>query len=180
MGKSLKELIYENGIVFITTLDNSEQASDIIFKLMEISQQTPEKEIRLYISSRGGSYLDMMAIYDTIKAIKNPISGYCIGNAHQFAALLLAACNKGHRFILEHSEVFITQPHGFLGSGGNQETEIVIAANEATQERKVFEEALALETGKTIEEIHNDCENGLTLHGREAIAYGIVDHVLEK
>lgn len=178
MPKSLRELINENNIVFITSIRSSEAASNVIFRLMSIAQENPKKEIQLYISSWGGSFLDMIAIYDTIKAIKNPISGYCIGVAGQYAALLLAACDKGKRFILKHSEISFHEPNGYIGSG-DQQTEIVIAAKEAKIERETFEKALAKETGQPLKKIHQDCVKGKELNAEEAVKYGFVDVILE-
>ena len=34
-------------------------------------------------------------------------------------------------------------------------------------------------TGKTVEEIHQDCYDDKLLTAKEAIAYGIVDHIME-
>lgn len=179
MSKSLRELLDENGIVFITSVDNSSQSSDIVFRLLSIAQENPKKEIKLYISSFGGEYLNMMSIYDTIKAIKNPISGYCIGNAHQYSALILAACDKGKRYILKHSHIVAREPNGYLGAGANQETEIVIAAKEAKEERETFEKLLAKETGQPVEKVHQDLANKIDLTAEEAVRYGFVDVVLE-
>ena len=179
MPKSLRELIDENAIVFVPTIDNSNHSSEIIFRILAIAQANPNKEIKLYISSFGGSYLNMMSIYDTIKAVKNPVTGYCIGNADQYAALLLAACNKGKRYILKHSEVSVWEPNGYLDVGANQETEIVIAAKEAKEERDTFEKLLAKETGQPVEKIHQDISTRLDLTAEEAVRYGFVDVILE-
>lgn len=179
MPKSLRELLDENAIVFLPTIDSSAHSSEVIFRILSIAQADPKKEIKLYISSFGGTYLNMMSIYDTIKAVKNPVSAYCIGNADQYAALILAACNKGKRYILKHSEVSVWEPNGYLDVGANQETEIVIAAKEAKQERDTFEKLLAKETGQPVEKIHQDISSRLDLNAEEAVKYGFVDVILE-
>lgn len=158
-------------------IDN-EKASDAVFKLLKFSGKDEKEPIQLYIGSEGGSYLDMLAIYDAMQAIPNPISGTCVGVADGYSALILASCNKGMRYALKHAEISIEQPYGFLGAGANQQTEIAIEAKEIATERKIFEELMAKVTGQDLEKIHADCELGIELNAEQAKEYGIIDEIL--
>lgn len=178
--KSLSEKLEESRIILICGGIDAEVASDIIFKMLTMSAQDDKKDIHLYIGSGGGEYLDMLAIYDTMRSIPNDIAGTCVGMASDFAALLLASCTKGKRYALKHSSIEFEQPYGYLHAGGNQQTEIAIAAKEATTERKIFEELMAKATSQDIARIHQDCEMGIELTAEEAKEYGIIDVILEK
>lgn len=178
-AKTLDEKLIESGIIVICGLIDSEKASKIIFKLLSLSTQDETTPIQLFISSRSGSYLDILAIYDTINTLKNPISATCVGEVGGYATLLLAACNKGSRYALKHSRINIDQPFGILQSGVNQQTEIEIEATEAALKREVFEKILAEKTGQNIAKIHKDCEVGIELKAQEAVEYGLIDKIIE-
>ena len=176
--KDFEQRLEDSGIIPIVGEINSNTASRIIFKLLAFSTIDEKREIQLYFSSTGGSYLDVMAIYDTLSAIKNPVVGVCVGCVSGYATLLLAKCSKGKRFSLSHGEISISQPYAFLAPGSNQQTEIAIEAREALLKRQTFENELSACTGTSIEKIHLDCENGLTLSAEQAKAYGIIDEIL--
>ena len=176
--KDFEQRLEDSGIIPVVGEINSNSASRIIFKLLAFSTVDETREIQLYFSSTGGSYLDVMAIYDTLAIIKNPIVGVCVGHVSGYATLLLAKCSKGKRYALKHGEISISQPYAFLAPGSNQQTEIAIEAREAGLKRQIFEKELSVCTGNCIQKIHQDCENGLTFSAEEAKAYGIIDEVL--
>ena len=176
--RDFEQRLEDSGIIPVVGEINNDSASRIIFKLLAYSTANENREIQLYFSSVGGSYLDVMAIYDTLAAIKNPITGVCVGHVSGFATLLLAKCTKGKRYALKHSELAISQPYAFLAPGSNQQTEIAIEAREAFLKREIFERELSLCTGNSVQKVHDDCENGSTFSPVEAKAYGIIDEIL--
>ena len=92
--KDFEQRLEDSGIIPIVGEINSNTASRIIFKLLAFSTIDEKREIQLYFSSTGGSYLDVMAIYDTLSAIKNPVVGVCVGCVSGYATLLLAKCSS--------------------------------------------------------------------------------------
>ena len=176
--QSFEDRLDESRIVVVCGYVDGNSASKIIFKLLSLSAISEKEEIQLFISSSGGSYLDMMAIYDTLNTLPNPVTGVCIGAVQGYATLLLAKCTKGRRFALSHSELSFNQPYGYLAPGSNQQTEIAIEAREARVKREVFEKELCACTGQLLEKIHADCEVGVTLSAEEAKDYGIIDDIL--
>ena len=70
----------------------------------------------------------------------------------------------------------IHQPSG--GAQG-QETEIRIAAENILKTRKRLNSILAENTGKPIEEIDRDTERDNYMNAQEALAYGLIDKVVE-
>jgi ATP-dependent Clp protease, protease subunit len=95
-------------------------ANSIVSQLLFLEAEDPEKDISIYINSPGGSITAGMAIYDTMQFIKPQVSTICIGMAASMGAFLLAAGEKGKRYVLPNSEVMIHQP---LGGAQGQATE---------------------------------------------------------
>lgn len=171
-----KELLASR-IILIGGYVNSESASSIIFNLMLLDSQSNEP-IQLYITSGGGSYLDVMAIYDTMATLRSPLHGMCIACASGYVALLLARCTKGFRYALTHSKITLQQPYGSLQPGGNQQTEVAIEAREVANMRSTYESLLSQTTGQPLDKVHADCESGMELKAEDAIAYGIIDEIV--
>lgn len=151
-------------------------ANLVIAQLLHLESEDPEKDINLYINSPGGSVTSGMAIYDTIQYIRSDVSTICIGQCASMAAVLLAAGAPGKRFALPNSRVLIHQPWG--GTQG-QVTDIEIQAKEMLRMRATLDEILAKHTGQTVEKIHLDTERDNIMTGAEAVAYGLVDAVME-
>ena len=118
-----------------------------------------------------------MAIYDTMQYIKCDVSTVCIGMAASMGAFLLAGGTQGKRYALPNAEIMIHQPSG--GARG-QETEIRIVAENILKTRNKLNEILAANTGKSVEEISRDTERDNYMTAQEAVAYGLIDSVVEK
>ena len=118
-----------------------------------------------------------MAIYDTMQYIKCDVSTICLGMAASMGAFLLAGGTKGKRYALPNAEIMIHQPSG--GAQG-QATEISIAAEHILRTRKKMNEILAANTGRSYEEIARDTERDNYMTAQEALAYGLIDSVIEK
>ena len=78
---------------------------------------------------------------------------------------------------LPNAEIMIHQPSG--GARG-QETEIRIVAENILKTRNKLNEILAANTGKSVEEISRDTERDNYMTAQEAVAYGLIDSVVEK
>ena len=91
--------------------------------------------------------------------------------------MLLAAGTKGKRLALPHSRILLHQPHGSVGYG--QVTDLEIAAREILRMRDLLEELLAKHTGQPLERVHKDTDRDFVMEADEALAYGIIDNVIE-
>ena len=109
--------------------------------------------------------------------IKCDVSTICIGMAASMGAFLLSGGAKGKRLALPNAEIMIHQPSG--GARG-QETEIRIVAENILKTRNKLNEILAANTGKSVEEITRDTERDNYMTAQEAVAYGLIDSVVEK
>ena len=163
-------------IIFIGTPINDFVANAVIAQMLFLQMEDPKKDISLYINSPGGSVTDGMAIYDTMNFLQCDIVTYCVGQAASMATLLLAAGTKGKRYALPNSRVMMHQPTG--GATG-QTSDISIAAKEILRWRARMNELISIHTNKTPKEIANDSDRDFYLTAKDALAYGIVDKVIE-
>lgn len=163
-------------IIFIGTPINDFVANAVIAQMLFLQMEDPKKDISLYINSPGGSVTDGMAIYDTMNFLQCDVVTYCVGQAASMSTLLLAAGTKGKRYALPNSRVMMHQPTG--GATG-QTSDISIAAREILRWRSRMNELIASHTNKTIDEIASDSDRDFYMTAEEALAYGIVDQVIQ-
>ena len=164
-------------IIFLSDEVNDATASLVVAQLLYLEAQDPDKDISFYINSPGGSVTAGMAIYDTMNFIKCDVSTVCIGMAASMGAFLLSAGAKGKRFALPNSEIMIHQP---LGGAKGQATDIKIQAELILRTRDKLNKILAENTGRTIEEIARDTERDNYMTSEQALAYGLIDKVIDK
>ena len=164
-------------VVFAVGPVEDYMANVIVAQLLFLESENPEKDIALYINSPGGSVSAGLAIYDTMQFIKSDVSTICIGMAASMGAVLLAGGAKGKRFMLPNSRAMIHQPSG--GYQG-QASDIHIQAQEILKIRERLNEILAHHTGQTVDKIKLDSERDNFMSPTEAVAYGLVDKLLDK
>ena len=164
-------------IIFLSDEVNDATASLVVAQLLYLEAQDPDKDISFYINSPGGSVTAGMAIYDTMNFIKCDVSTVCIGMAASMGAFLLSAGTKGKRFALPNSEIMIHQP---LGGAKGQATDIKIQAELILRTRDRLNAILAKNTGKSIDEIARDTERDNYMTAEQALAYGLIDKVIDK
>ena len=171
--------LLKDRIIMLTEDVNHFTASSIVAQLLFLESEDPDKEISFYINSPGGSITDGMAIVDTMRYIKCPISTICVGMAASMGAVLLACGDKGKRFATPNSEIMIHQP---LISGGlsGQATEIKIHADHILRTRSRLNKLLSEQTGQDLETIEKDTERDNYMLAEEALKYGLIDGILDK
>lgn len=162
-------------IVFLGTPIDDTVANMVVAQLLLLEGEDPEKDIRLYINSPGGSVTAGMAIYDTMQHIRSDVTTICLGQAASMGAFLLAAGAKGKRLALPHSRVLIHQP---LGGAQGQATDIEIAAREILRIKRELNELLATHTGQSVKQIEKDTDRDNIMTAQEAKNYGLVDEVI--
>ncbi|MBD2288017.1 MULTISPECIES: ATP-dependent Clp protease proteolytic subunit [Microcystis] len=152
-------------------------ANALVAQMLYLDSEDPSKPIYLYINSPGGSVTAGMAIYDTMQYIKAEVVTICVGLAASMGAFLLASGSPGKRLALPHARIMIHQPMG--GTGRRQATDIDIEAKEILRIRQQLNEIMANRTGQTIERIEKDTDRDYFLSAEEAVAYGLIDKVVE-
>ena len=164
-------------IIFLGTPIDDTIANLVCAKLLHLEAENPDSAINIYINSPGGDITSAFAIYDTMQFIRNDIATICLGQAASAAAVLLAAGTHGKRLALPHSRILLHQPWGQVGYG--QVTDLEIAAREILRMRDLLEELLAKHTGQPLERVHSDTDRDFVMEANEALAYGIIDNVIE-
>lgn len=167
--------LLKDGVIFLGSPIDDMAANVVIAQLLFLEAEDPEKDVSIYINSPGGIISSGMAIYDTMRFIKNDVVTICIGQAASMAAILLAAGTKGKRFALPNSKIIIHQP---LGGFEGQATDILIQAEEIRRVKEKVIEILSFHTGQKKEKISADIERDRIMDPDEALKYGIIDTVI--
>ena len=163
-------------IIFLSEEVNDATASLIVAQLLYLEAQDPDKDIQFYINSPGGSVTAGMAIYDTMKYIKCDVATICVGMAASMGAFLLSAGTKGKRLALPNAEIMIHQPSA--GTQG-QITDMAIHMKRLQTIKERMNRIMAENTGRSIEEVTAACERDNFMTADEALAFGLVDRVLD-
>ena len=173
---SIEDMLLENRIIFLAGPIIDRTASIVIMRLLYLQSIKPDQPINLYINSPGGLVDQTLAIYDTMQFLSCDIGTYCIGQAASGAAIILAAGTKGQRYALPNAKIMLHQPYsGITG----QAEDIRIQAEEILKDKKLLNAILAKHTGQDPEKISKEIERDRFMDAKEALAYGLVDEILE-
>ena len=169
--------LLKDRIIFLDGEVNDASASLVVAQLLFLESEDPDKDINLYINSPGGVITAGLAIYDTMQYVKPDVSTICVGMAASMGAFLLASGAKGKRYALPNAEIMIHQP---LGGAQGQASDIKIQAEHILRLREKLNAILAEKTGQSLETIAADTERDNYMTAQEAMAYGLIDRVVEK
>ena len=169
--------LLKDRIIFLGEPIDDHVSNVVVAQLLFLQSQKRDADITFYINSPGGMVSSGLAIYDTINHLQCDVATVCVGHAASMGAFLLAAGTKGKRFALPHARVMIHQPSG--GARG-QASDIEIQAREILSLKSELNAIMAECTGQPIEKIERDSERDYYMSAPEALAYGIVDKVLER
>ena len=168
--------LLKDRIIFLGSAIDDGVANVIIAQMLFLENQDPDKDIKLYINSPGGSVTSGMAIYDTMQYIKPDVSTICVGMAASMASVLLTAGAKGKRFCLPNSEVMI---HQVMGGTEGQASDIKIHAERILKLKDKLNAILAKHTGQNIKTVEKDSDRDNFMSAEEAAKYGLVDKVIK-
>jgi len=167
--------LLRDNIIFIGFPINDTIANLVIAQMLFCSSESPEKTIRLYINSPGGSITAGLAIFDTMQYVPNEVETVCVGQAFSIAAVLLAGGTRGQRRALPNSRILVHQP---MGGAGGQASDVERHAKEILQWRDKLNEILAEQTGQPIDRVAKDADRDFFMSASEALEYGVIDEVL--
>ena len=164
-------------IIFLSEEVNDATASLVVAQLLYLEAQDPDKDIQFYINSPGGSVTAGMAIYDTMRYIKCDVATICVGMAASMGAFLLSAGTRGKRMALPNAEIMIHQPSA--GTQG-QITDMAIHLKRLQTIKERMNKIMAQNTGRSVEEVTAACERDNFMDTDEALAFGLIDRVIER
>ncbi len=172
--KSVLEHLYQNRIIYLSGDITTGTADYVVSRLLVLDSLDPTAEIKLYISSFGGSVYAGLAIYDAMQLIRAPVATFCIGPAFSMAAWLLAAGSPGRRSATPNSRVMLHQASaGFLGTSAD----IKVAAENIIKTEELTVRILADHTGRPPGDIAALIQRDLWLTATEAVELGLIDTV---
>jgi len=164
-------------LIFVVGPIDDYMANVVVAQLLFLESENPDKDVAIYINSPGGVVSAGLAIYDTMQFIKPDVSTICIGQAASMGSVLLAGGAKGKRFVLPHARIMIHQP---LGGFQGQASDMEIHLKEILDTRERLNKIYSRHTGQPVEKIKTDTDRDNFMDGKDAIAYGLVDGILEK
>ena len=177
------EIPEQRSIMFVGEVDE-EKSADLISALLVLSQQKKDgqeraDDIKIYISTYGGSADEMFSIYDIICYCKQfcDIETIGLGKVMSAGTLLVAAGTKGKRKLAKHTRIMIHAVNG--GSVG----ELHNIENEMEQMQSLQEsyiQCLSSEKEMSKRQIQKLLNRKINVYfsSEEAITLGLADEVL--
>ena len=166
-------------IVFLNGPVDDYSSNLIVAQILHLESDDSDKDIHFYINSPGGVITSGMAIYDVMQFVKPSICTYVMGQACSMGSFLAQAGAPGKRYMLPHARHMIHQPSG--GARGMQ-SDIEIQYKEITQMKKMLTDLYVKHNtaGKTYKQFEKDMDRDTFMSAEEALAYGLVDKIVEK
>ncbi|MEV4540745.1 ClpP family protease [Micromonospora echinaurantiaca] len=174
-GDQVYERLLKERIVFLGTEVTDATANQICAQILLLAAEDAERDIFLYINSPGGSVSAGMAVYDTMRYVRNDVATLALGFAGSMGQFLLCAGAAGKRYALPHSRIMMHQPSG--GMGGTA-ADVTIQAENMLHVKRTMQELIAQHSGRTLEEIQRDWDRDRWFTAEQAREYGLVDRVL--
>jgi ATP-dependent Clp protease protease subunit len=169
--------LLKDRIVFCSGEVEDVMANLVVAQLLFLESADPHKEINLYVNSGGGSVSAGMAILDTMSFIKPDVRTICLGMAASMGAMILSSGTKGKRMSLPHSRIMCHQPSG--GARG-MASDIEITANEIIKTKKLLNQMLVENTGKTLKQVEKIMDRDTWFNPQEALEFGLIDQIVDK
>ncbi|MFG3553364.1 ClpP family protease [Micromonospora sp. NPDC047557] len=176
-GDQVFERLLRERIVFLGTEVTEESANQICGQILLLAAEDADRDIYLYINSPGGSVSAGMAVYDTMRYVRNDVATLALGFAGSMGQFLLCAGAAGKRYALPHSRIMMHQPSG--GMGGTA-SDITIQAENMLHVKRTMQELIAQHSGRTLDEIQRDWDRDRWFTAEQAREYGLVDRVLTR
>ncbi|MET7961078.1 ATP-dependent Clp protease proteolytic subunit [Micromonospora zamorensis] len=176
-GDQVFERLLRERIVFLGTEVTEESANQICAQILLLAAEDAKSDIYLYINSPGGSVSAGMAVYDTMRYVRNDVATLALGFAGSMGQFLLCAGAAGKRYALPHSRIMMHQPSG--GMGGTA-ADITIQAENMLHVKRTMQELIAQHSGRTLDEIQRDWDRDRWFTAEQAREYGLIDQVLSR
>ena len=152
-------------------------ANSIFAQLFFLESENPNADISMYINSPGGDVSAGWAIMDTMQYIKSPVSTIGMGLVASMGSVLLAAGERGKRFVLPNTQVMIHQP---MAGAHGQITDMEIQLTQFQKNKKSLVKQMAGFTGRKEKEVFDAMERDNWMTPTEAKDFGIIDGVLTR
>ena len=171
--------LLKDRIVMLNGPVDDTSANLIVAQLLFLESQSTDQDIYFYINSPGGVITAGMSIYDTMQFIKPDVQTIVMGQACSMGSFLAQAGAPGKRKMLPNARHMIHQPSG--GARG-MASDIEISYKEIMFWKKRLTELYVKHNtaGKTYEDFERDMDRDTFMSAQEALAYGLVDRIIER
>jgi ATP-dependent Clp protease protease subunit len=164
-------------IIFLGDTITDGVANTIIAQLLFLESEDKNKDIKLYINTRGGSVTAGLAIYDTMQYVNPLVSTICVGIAASMGAVLLAAGSKGKRLALPNSEIML---HQVIGGAEGPAADVKIGAEHILKVRDRINRILAAKCKQPLGKIGKDTDRDFFMTPQDAKKYGLIDKIVKR
>lgn len=165
-------------IIFLAEDVSKETAAELSALLLYYDNEDHEAPITLYIHTNGGDASGLSNIYDVMQMVQAPIKTVCLGKCYSAGSIILAAGMPGERYIMKNAKVML---HGI-------QCGFPIPGHDMVNSKNYYEflednndnimKLLARHTGHSLEKIKADTLRDLWLDSKQAVEYGVVDHII--
>lgn len=166
--------LLKDRIIFVRGEINEDSADAVVGQLLFLESDFPEKDIYMYINSKGGEIDGMYAIYDTMNYIKPDVATIGLGTCASAASFLLAAGTKGKRTGLPNLDVMIHEVSGGITGKYNHMKNCYKHLD--NMYNKMIKDYVGF-TGQKSNKIKRDMEKDYYMSAEEAKNYGLIDEV---
>ena len=164
-------------IVMVSGPIESAMANTIIAQLLFLESENPNADISMYLNTPGGEVYAGLAIMNTMQYIKPKVSTIGMGLVASMGSVLLAAGEKGKRFVLPDTTVMIHQPSA--GTQG-QVTDMEISVREGQRLKKLLLNKMSEFTGRKEKELFDAMERDNYMDAESAKKFGLIDGILTR
>jgi len=174
-AEPLMQKLLETRSVLVCQEVNDELVSRTISTLLLLEAMDPDREVKVYINSPGGSADGGFAIFDMLRLVRPPVKTIAAGLVASAASIILLGAQKENRLALPHSRILLHQPSTHLQGSA---ADIEITAVEILKLREKANRLIAAETGQTVEKVADDTNRDYWIGAEEALAYGLVARIV--
>jgi len=168
-----KELLKKRNIFICEQIDDK-LAKTVIQQLMYLDSVNSKKEIVIWINSGGGYVTDGLAIIDTMKQIKSPITTVIKGHACSMAGEISINGNK--RKMTRHS---VWMAHDMAGGvWGDYTTKVLDRAEHLKYVQNMLHNNIKVNTKLNKNDLKKAQNGELWLTPEQCMKKGIVDEVI--
>ena len=179
--------LLKDRIIMLQGVVEDYMANLVVAQMLFLESQNPDKPIKLYINSPGGSVTAGLAIYDTMQFVKTPVHTMVMGQAASMGSFLAQAGAAGHRYVLPESRTMIHRvSSGTRGTSGSvhvQELQFEDAIRSMEESKRLNKRLTELyvkhnSKGKEYEELFETMKFDTFLSAEEAVEYGLADRII--
>ncbi|MDT7701720.1 MAG: ATP-dependent Clp protease, protease subunit [Pseudonocardiales bacterium] len=167
----LRERLLARRIVLLGGEIDDEAALRVVGELLLLADEDPRTDIRLCLTSPGGSVTAALAIHDAMRSVTPDVATRAVGLTASAAQVLLTAGAAGKRSAAAHARIVLRRPSARSDGRGPVPADVLAVY------RWECAEITARHSGRSVDEVLADTEAERWFTAEEAVGAGLVDRV---